>query len=182
VTPLAENLPSSTAYRPGDILRAFGKKSIEIVNTDAEGRLVLADALAYARERYEPACLVDLATLTGACVVALGSAAAGLMGTDDELCEGLVAAGDVSGDRLWRLPLWEAYDNMIDSDVADMKNSGGRDAGAITAAKLLQQFVGDTPWAHLDIAGTAFTKKAHPYQPKGGTGFGVRLLTRWLMT
>ena len=182
VTPLAENLPSSSAYRPGDIVRAFGKKSIEIVNTDAEGRLVLADALAYARERYEPACVVDLATLTGACVVALGSAAAGLMSTDDELCEQLHAAGEASGDRVWRLPLWDAYDKLIDSDVADMKNSGGRDAGAITAAKLLQRFVGTTPWAHLDIAGTAFAKKASAYQPKGGTGFGVRLLTRWLLT
>jgi len=182
VTPLAENLPSSSAYRPGDIVRAFGKKSIEIVNTDAEGRLVLADALAYARERYEPACVVDLATLTGACVVALGSAAAGLMSTDDELCAQLLAAGEASGDRVWRLPLWEAYDKLIDSDVADMKNSGGRDAGAITAAKLLQRFVGKTPWAHLDIAGTAFTTKGSPYQPKGGTGFGVRLLTRWLLT
>jgi leucyl aminopeptidase len=182
ITPLAENMPSSSASRPGDIVNAFGKKSIEIVNTDAEGRLVLADALAYARERYEPACIVDLATLTGACVVALGSAAAGMMGTGDELCEQLHAAGEASGERVWRLPLWEAYDNLIDSDVADMKNSGGRDAGAITAAKLLQRFVGETPWAHLDIAGTAFTKKASPYQPKGGTGFGVRLLTRWLLT
>jgi len=182
VTPLAENLPSSSASRPGDIVRAFGKKSIEIVNTDAEGRLVLADALAYARERYEPTCVVDLATLTGACVVALGSAAAGLMCTDDELCEQLHAAGEASGDRVWRLPLWDAYDKLIDSDVADMKNSGGRDAGAITAAKLLQRFVGTTPWAHLDIAGTAFAKKASSYQPKGGTGFGVRLLTRWLLT
>ncbi len=182
VTPLAENMPSSSASRPGDVVRAFGKKSIEIVNTDAEGRLVLADALAYALERYEPACMVDLATLTGACVVALGSAAAGLMGTDDELCEQLRAAGETSGDRVWRLPLWGAYDELIDSDVADMKNSGGRYAGAITAAKLLQRFVGDTPWAHLDIAGTAFTKKASAYQPKGGTGFGVRLLTRWLLT
>ena len=182
VTPLAENMPSSTAYRPGDIVRAFGKKSIEIVNTDAEGRLVLADALAYANERYEPACVVDLATLTGACVVALGSAAAGLMCTDDDLCAQIRAAGEASGDRVWRLPLWEAYDKLIDSDVADMKNSGGRDAGAITAAKLLQRFVAETPWAHLDIAGTAFITKASPYQPKGGTGFGVRLLTRWLLT
>jgi leucyl aminopeptidase len=180
MTPLAENMPSATAYRPGDIVRALGEKSIEVVNTDAEGRLVLADALAYARERYKPACMVDLATLTGACVVALGSAAAGLMGTDDALCKQLLAAGDTSGDRLWRLPLWEAYDKMIDSDVADIKNSGGRDAGAITAAKLLQQFVGDIPWAHLDIAGTAFTKEASSYQPKGGTGYGVRLLTQWL--
>jgi leucyl aminopeptidase len=182
VTPLAENMPSATAYRPGDIVRALGKKSIEIVNTDAEGRLVLADALAYACERYEPACVVDLATLTGACVVALGSAAAGLMSTDDALCEQLLVAGDASGDRLWRLPLWETYDKLIESDVADIKNSGGRDAGAITAAKLLQQFVGETPWAHLDIAGTAFTKEASPYQPKGGTGYGVRLLTQWLTT
>lgn len=180
VTPLAENLPGSTSYRPGDILRAYGGTTIEVINTDAEGRLILADALAYAGKRYEPACLVDLATLTGACVVALGEDTAGLMSNDDDLCEALLAAGEATGERLWRLPAWDDYDSLIDSDVADVKNSGGRRAGAITAGKFLQRFAGESRWAHLDIAGPAFLSKAGDYQPKGGTGFGVRLLTRWL--
>ncbi|MCH7825787.1 MAG: leucyl aminopeptidase [Acidobacteria bacterium] len=180
VTPLAENMPSSAAYRPGDIIRAYDGTTIEVVNTDAEGRVVLADALAYARKHYEPRCMVDLATLTGACVVALGSHAAGLMGTDDELCDALVAAGEATGERLWRLPAWREYDEIVDSEVANVRNSAGRAAGVVTAGMFLKRFVGDTPWAHLDIAGTAFLDKATPYQPKGGTGFGVRLLTRWL--
>jgi leucyl aminopeptidase len=181
VTPLAENMPSAHAYRPSDIIRAYDGTTIEVLNTDAEGRVVLADALAYARKRYEPRCMVDLATLTGACVVALGSAAAGLMGNDDELCDALLAAGEASGERLWRLPAWPVYDKMVDSEIANVRNSAGRDAGVITAAMFLKRFVGDTPWAHLDIAGPAFLTKATPYQPKGGTGFGVRLLSQWLM-
>jgi leucyl aminopeptidase len=181
VTPLAENMPSARAYRPSDIVRAYDGTTIEVLNTDAEGRVVLADALAYAHQRYEPACMVDLATLTGACVVALGSGAAGLMGTDDELCDALLAAGEATGERLWRLPAWPTYDKMVDSEVANVRNSAGRDAGVITAGMFLKRFVGDTPWAHLDIAGTAFLAKATPYQPKGGTGFGVRLLSHWLM-
>jgi len=180
VTPLAENMPSARAYRPSDIIRAYDGTTIEVLNTDAEGRVVLADALAYAHQRYEPACMVDLATLTGACVVALGSVAAGVMGSDDALCEALVAAGEDTGERLWRLPMWAEYDKMVDSEVANVRNSAGRDAGVITAGMFLKRFVGDTPWAHLDIAGTAFLSKATPYQPKGGTGFGVRLLSRWL--
>ena len=180
VTPLAENMPSSRAYRPSDIIRAYDGTTIEVLNTDAEGRVVLADSLAYARKRYEPGCIVDLATLTGACVVALGSHAAGLMGTDDELCDALIAAGEATGERLWRLPAWPVYDKMVDSDVANVRNSAGRAAGVLTAGMFLKRFVGDTPWAHLDIAGTAYLDKATPYQPKGGTGFGVRLLTRWL--
>jgi leucyl aminopeptidase len=126
--------------------------------------------------------MVDLATLTGACVVALGSHAAGLMGSDDELCNALIAAGETTGERLWRLPAWRAYDKIVDSDVANVRNSAGRAAGVVTAGMFLKRFVGTTPWAHLDIAGTAFLDKATPYQPKGGTGFGVRLLTRWLTT
>lgn len=181
VTPLAENMPGAQAYRPSDIIRAYDGTTIEVLNTDAEGRVVLADALAYARKRYEPCCMVDLATLTGACVVALGSAAAGLMGSDDQLCNALLAAGEATGERLWRLPTWPIYDKIIDSEVADVRNSAGRDAGVITAGMFLKRFVGDTPWAHLDIAGTAFLAKATPYQPKGGTGFGVRLLSHWLM-
>ena len=180
VTPLAENMPSSSAYRPSDIIRAYDGTTIEVLNTDAEGRVVLADALAYARKHYEPRCMVDLATLTGACVVALGSHAAGLMGTDDELCNALIAAGEATGERLWRLPAWRVYDKIVDSEVANVRNSAGRAAGVVTAGMFLKRFVGDTPWAHLDIAGTAFLAKATPYQPKGGTGFGVRLLTRWL--
>ena len=180
VTPLAENLPSAMAYRPGDIVRAYGGTTIEVINTDAEGRLVLGDALAYARERYEPARMVNVATLTGACVIALGSIAAGLMGNDDQLCGELIAAGEATGERVWRLPMWEEYDKLIDSEVANVRNAAGREAGVITAGKFLQRFVGDTPWAHLDIAGTAFLSKATPYLPKGGTGFGVRLLTHWL--
>jgi leucyl aminopeptidase len=180
VTPLAENMPSASAYRPSDIIRAYDGTTIEVLNTDAEGRLVLADALAYARKRYQPRCMVDLATLTGACVVALGSIAAGLMGSDDELCNALIAAGEATGERLWRLPAWPDYDKLIDSEVANVRNSAGRDAGVVTAGMFLKRFVGDTPWAHLDIAGTAFLGKATPYQPKGGTGFGVRLLAHWL--
>jgi len=180
VTPLAENMPSAAAYRPSDIIRAYDGTTIEVLNTDAEGRVVLADALAYARKQFEPRCIVDLATLTGACVVALGPHAAGLMGNNDELCEALTAAGESTGERIWRLPTWPVYDKMVDSEVANVRNSAGRDAGVITAAKFLQRFVGDTPWAHLDIAGTAFISKATPYQPKGATGFGVRLLTHWL--
>ena len=180
VTPLAENMPSAQAYRPSDIVRAYNDVTIEVLNTDAEGRMVLADALAYARQRYEPSHIVDLATLTGACVVALGSAAAGLMGNNDTLCSELTAAGEATGERIWRLPMWSVYDKMVDSEVANVRNSAGRDAGAITAGKFLERFVGNTPWAHLDIAGTAFIQKATPYQLKGGTGFGVRLLTHWL--
>ena len=180
ITPLAENMPSASAYRPSDIIRSYDGTTIEVLNTDAEGRVVLADALAYARKHFEPRCIVDLATLTGACVVALGPHAAGLMGNDDPLCEALVAAGEATGERIWRLPSWPVYDKMVDSEVANVRNSAGRDAGVITASKFLERFVGDTPWAHLDIAGTAFINKAKPYQPKGGTGFGVRLLTHWL--
>lgn len=182
VTPLAENMPGSQAYRPSDVIRAYDGTTIEVLNTDAEGRLVLADALAYACKRYEPCCMVDLATLTGACVVALGSQAAGLMGNDDELCNKLISAGEATGERLWRLPAWSAYDKLVDSEVANVRNSAGRAAGVVTAGMFLKRFVGTTPWAHLDIAGTAFLDKATPYQPKGGTGFGVRLLTRWLST
>ena len=184
VVPMAENMPGGNAYRPGDIIRAYGGRTIEVLNTDAEGRLILADALAYARERYEPECMVDLATLTGACVTALGTDVAGLMSNDDVLSAELTEAGQRTGDRVWRLPLWNSYKRLIDSPVADVKNTGGRYAGAITAAKFLQGFVGDTTWAHLDIAGPAYvgtwSSKGTPLHPKGGTGFGVRLLLSWL--
>lgn len=172
----AENMPSSTAFRPDDVLHTLAGKTIEIISTDAEGRLVLADALAYAA-RYEPAAVVDLATLTGACVTALGHHASGLFANDDDLARQLIAAGEQTGERLWRLPLWPEYRDQIASDIADVKNSGGRPAGASTAAALLAEFA-DYAWAHLDIAGTAWCKKAKPYVPRGGVGIGVRLLTQ----
>ena len=183
----AENMPSATSYRPGDIVTSYrgaDKRAvtIEVLNTDAEGRVVLGDALAYARERGAQA-IIDLATLTGACVVALGNCAAGLLGNDDALQEKLRAAGNRTGERVWPLPLWQEYKDKIKSDVADIKNTGGREAGAITAAAFLAKYVGDTPWAHLDIAGTAWTTEERPYLAKGATGFGVRLLldllSRW---
>ena len=176
----AENMPSATSYRPGDIVTSYQGSdkhavTIEVLNTDAEGRIVLGDALAYACER-DPQAIIDLATLTGACVVALGSFAAGLLGNDDKLQEQLRAAGERTGERLWPLPLWQEYKDKIKSDVADIKNTGGREGGVSTAAAFLAKYVGDTPWAHLDIAGTAWTTTEQPYLAKGATGFGVRLL------
>jgi leucyl aminopeptidase len=179
VIPMVENMPGAAATRPGDVLESASGKTVEITNTDAEGRLILADAIWYART-LGATHVLDVATLTGACVVALGSAAAGLMSNDDDLCEQLQEAGEATGERLWRLPAWPIYDKMIDSEVANVRNSAGRDAGVVTAGMFLKRFVGETPWAHLDIAGTALLQKATPYQPKGGSGFGVRLLSRWL--
>ena len=183
----AENMPSSTSYRPGDIVTSYRGKdkrgvTIEVLNTDAEGRIVLGDALVYARERGAKT-IIDFATLTGACVVALGSFAAGLLGNDEALQEKIRASAHRTGDRVWPLPLWQDYKDKIKSDVADIKNTGGRYGGAITAAAFLAKYVRDTPWAHLDIAGTAWTTDDLPYLTKGATGFGVRLvvdlLRRW---
>jgi leucyl aminopeptidase len=183
----AENMPSSTSYRPGDIVTSYrgaDKRgvTIEVLNTDAEGRIVLGDALVYARQRGAKT-IIDFATLTGACVVALGGFAAGLMGNDEALQEKIRASGQRTGDRVWPLPLWQEYKDKIKSDVADIKNTGGRYGGAITAAAFLAKYVGDIPWAHLDIAGTAWTTDDLPYLTKGATGFGVRLvvdlLRRW---
>jgi len=176
----AENMPGATSYRPGDIVTSYKGAdpravTIEVLNTDAEGRVVLGDALVYARER-QPQAIIDLATLTGACVVALGSFAAGLIGNDEALQEKLRSAGEATGERLWPLPLWQEYKDKIKSDVADIKNTGGREGGAITAAAFLEKYVGKIPWAHLDIAGTAWTTEERPYLAKGATGFGVRLL------
>ncbi|MFQ6057507.1 MAG: leucyl aminopeptidase [Anaerolineae bacterium] len=179
LVPATENLPSGTATKPGDIVRALSGKTIEVISTDAEGRMILADALAYA-QRYQPAAVIDLATLTGACVVALGRHATGLIGNNPDLVARLKEAGQASGERVWELPLWEEYHEQIKSDVADMKNVGGRPAGAITAAALLSKFAEGYPWAHLDIAGTAWTDEDKPYIPKGGTGVGVRLLVELL--
>ncbi len=174
---LVENMPDGNAQRPGDIVRTMSGQTVEVLNTDAEGRLVLADALWYCQDRFKPQFMVNLATLTGAIVVALGHEYAGLFGNNDQLAERLTAAGTAVEERLWRMPLADAYDRQIDSDAADMKNiGGGRDAGSITAAQFLQRFVNNVPWAHLDIAGTAWSKKDAPLVPKGATAFGVRLL------
>jgi leucyl aminopeptidase len=178
IVPAAENLPSGSAYRPGDVIWMGSGKSVEVLNTDAEGRLLLGDALFYA-QRYKPKAVVDLATLTGACVVALGHAAIGLLGNDEKLIQKIKAAGETSGERVWELPLWDEYFDQIKSDVAEIKNVGGRGAGTITAAMFLKQFV-NYAWAHLDIAGTAWADEKRPYCPKGSTGVGVRLVTKML--
>ncbi len=176
----AENMPGASAYRPGDILKTLSGKTIEVLNTDAEGRIVLADALTYA-QRYNPAAIIDLATLTGAISVALGPHAIGLFANDDTLAQRLLRAGEVAGERAWQLPLWQPYRDMVKSEIADVRNSAGRQGGAITAAAFLNAFVGEYPWAHLDIAGTAWTdSKPKAYQPKGATGVGVRLLLQAL--
>lgn len=178
--PATENLPSGSALKPADVIRGVSGRSIEVVNTDAEGRLILSDALSFAC-RLDPKAIVDLATLTGGCVVALGHHAIGLMSPDDALAEELERAGRRTGERVWRLPLWEAYRKQLDSEIADIKNSGGREASPITAGRFLQEFVDDgVRWAHLDIAGTAWAEEERPYQPKGATGVGVRLLVEWL--
>ncbi len=179
VVPSSENLPSGTAVKPGDVIGSLAGKTIEVINTDAEGRLILADALAYAA-RLEPAAMVDCATLTGACVVALGHHASAVMGTDDDLVEELTRAGRASGERCWPLPLWKEYRKQLDSPVADLKNIGGRPGGSITAGCFLREFVGDVPWAHLDIAGTAYGEGKLPYQRKGALGVPTRLLFEWV--
>jgi len=177
--PTTENLPGGNALKPGDVLTSLAGKTIEVVNTDAEGRLILADALAYA-QTLKPAAVVDIATLTGACIVALGDIAIGMMGTDEGLKGKMRAASERTGERVWELPLWREYEELIKSDVADVKNSAGRYGGAITAAAFLKQFVGDYPWVHLDIAGPAWLTKDRPYIPKGASGIGVRLLVEFL--
>ena len=154
-------------------------QTVEVINTDAEGRLVLCDVFWHCQEKYRPRAIVDLATLTGAIIVSLGHENAGLFANDDTLADRLIAAGGAVGESVWRMPLGDAYDRQIDSDIADMKNVGGRDAGSITAAQFLQRFIKEgTPWAHLDIAGVTWSKKNSATVPKGGTGFGVRLLDR----
>ncbi|HTG82277.1 MAG TPA: leucyl aminopeptidase, partial [Geobacteraceae bacterium] len=179
LVPAAENLPGGRAYKPGDLVRSMSGKTIEIVNTDAEGRMILCDALHYA-QRYRPAALIDVATLTGACVVALGGFASGLMGNDQGLVRALKQAGEASGERLWELPVWDEYGELMRSDIADLKNAGGPTAGTISAGWFLKQFAGKAKWAHLDIAGTAWEEKGRPYLPKGATGVGVRLLVEYL--
>jgi leucyl aminopeptidase len=178
--PSAENLPSGSAQKPGDVIRHYGGKTSEVLNTDAEGRLVLADALALLAER-KPACIVDTATLTGACMVALGTEIGGALGNDDALARELVEAGRATGEPIWQLPLHQGYRRLIDSNVADIKNIGERWGGAITAAWFLAEFVGDVPWVHIDIAGPAFAEKVHDLGPKGATGFPVRTLVRFVL-
>jgi leucyl aminopeptidase len=179
--PLVENMPSATAYRPDDIVRMYSGKTVEMINTDAEGRMILADALAYTEKTYSPDVMVDFATLTGACVVALGYYHSGLMTNDETLATDLLAAGKSCGDTLWRLPLGEEYKDRMKSDIADVRNCGkGRDAGTVTAGIFLSHFVKSVPWAHIDIAGTAFLPEAQGYKPKNGTGAGVRLAIEYL--
>lgn len=179
----AENLPSGTAYRPGDILVSASSKTIEVLNTDAEGRVVLADAIHYAKQEYSPQVIVDLATLTGACVVALGNTLSGAFANHEGLLDFARRAGERCDERIWPMPVEEEHRKAIKSEVADLKNTGGREAGASTAAAFLQAFVGDTPWLHLDIAGTGWTTRASACQPRGATGVGVRwlveMLTHW---
>ena len=175
---LVENMPSGSAQRPGDVVTSYSGQTIEVINTDAEGRLVLADVIWYCQQKFDPQFMVDLATLTGAIIISLGHEHAGLFSNDDALSEKLIAAGKETGEKLWRMPLDEAYDKQIKSEIADMKNIGGRPGGSITAAQFIKRFVNDKPWAHLDIAGMAWSTKDAAVTPKGATAFGVRLLDR----
>jgi leucyl aminopeptidase len=175
LAPLVENLPSGTAYKPGDYITTYSGKTIEIVNTDAEGRVILTDALALGAEM-EPRAMVDLATLTGACMIALGDQAAGLFGTDRKLMEAIEESAEATGERVWELPLYEEYLKSTKSDFADLKNSGGRYAGASMGAVFLKEFVKDAPWAHVDIAPVAWNTEPKPWGGKGASGYGVRLL------
>lgn len=182
VVGLVENMPSGNAQRPGDVVTSYSGQTIEVLNTDAEGRLVLADALWYTQKHFKPKFIVDLATLTGAIIVALGTSRAGLFSNDDKLAEQIFKTGIKVGEEVWRLPLAEVYDKQINSDIADMQNIGKeREAGSITAAQFLQRFVNNVSWAHLDIAGTAWSKKDTDITPKGGTGYGVRLLNQLIV-
>tara|TARA_B110000093_G_C12800398_1_gene338532 strand:- start:9 stop:827 length:819 start_codon:yes stop_codon:yes gene_type:complete len=179
VVGLVENMPGGNAQRPGDIVKAYNGKTIEVLNTDAEGRLVLADALSFTEKKFKPKFIIDLATLTGAIIMALGEEYAGLFSNNDDLSNKIFSSGEKVNEKVWRLPLHKNYDKLMDSPIADIQNinySGG--AGSITAAQFLQRFIEKTPWAHLDIAGMAFSKKAANLNPGGATGFGVRLLNQ----
>lgn len=179
IIPATENLPDGKAYKPGDVITSMSGQTIEVISTDAEGRLILADALTYA-QRYKPQAVFDLATLTGACVTALGNHVAGMMGNSDRLLASLRAGSEVTGEKVWPFPLWEEYFDDLKSDVADFKNVGDRAAGTIIGGMFLSKFVGDTPWVHLDIAGPVWSEKDKPYIPKGASGYGVRLLLQVL--
>jgi leucyl aminopeptidase len=175
---LVENMLSGVAQRPGDVVTSYSGQTVEVINTDAEGRLVLADVLWYCQEKYDPQFMVDLATLTGAIIVSLGHEYGGLFSNDDALAAKLTAAGTATGEKLWRMPLGDAYDKQLKSEIADMKNIGGRPGGSITAAEFIKRFVNGKPWAHLDIAGMAWSNKDSPCVPKGATAYGVRMLDR----
>jgi leucyl aminopeptidase len=176
LVPATDNMPSGTAIKPGDILKSYSGQTVEVLNTDAEGRLVLMDAIAYAVKDLKAQAIIDMATLTGACVIALGMEAIAVLGNNQALVDKVLASGDKTGDRGWQLPLWKEYNELLKSDIADMKNIGGREAGTITAACFLQRFTDNTPWVHLDIAGTAWTEREKPYRPKGPTGVPVRMV------
>jgi leucyl aminopeptidase len=178
VVGLVENMPDGNAQRPGDVVTAMSGKTIEVINTDAEGRLVLADALHYTETEFKPQVMIDLATLTGAMIVALGKEYGGMFSNSSDLCAQLSAAGTSTKEPVWRLPMGKPYHQQLKSHIADMKNIGGPAGGSITAACFLERFVAGTPWAHLDIAGKAWSDKSTPTVPKGGTGYGVRLLNR----
>jgi leucyl aminopeptidase len=179
IIPATENLPGGKAYKPGDVLKTLSGQTVEVISTDAEGRLILSDGLAYGL-RYEPKAIIDLATLTGACVIALGDYVTGLFGNDEPLLKRIEEASEKTGEKVWRLPLWDEYFDYLKSDTADFRNVGTRSAGAIIGAIFLSKFVGKVPWVHLDIAGPANIEKARPYIPSGGTGVGVRLLVQLL--
>ncbi len=180
ILPATENLPGGSASKPGDIVKTITGKTVEIINTDAEGRLALADAIGYAIKYYEPKAVIDIATLTGACSIALGSEAIAMMGNNTELMEKLKRASEEIYERVWQMPLYDEYREYIKSDVADIKNSGGKTGSLVTAAYFLKEFTGDMPWVHLDIAGTAWNEKDKPYTPKGATAMGVRLVLNFL--
>ncbi len=183
VVALVENMPGGKAQRPGDVVRSLSGQTIEVINTDAEGRLILCDAMTYTQQRFKPKVMVDLATLTGAMIIALGNEFGGMFTNDDELAKQLASAGFTSGDKLWRLPLGDSYDKLINSQIADMKNVGPREAGSITAAQFLKRFVHEgVSWAHLDIAGMVWSTKDTNIWEKGATGYGVRLLERFIAT
>ena len=177
--PATENLIGSSASRPGDIVRAIGGKSIEIISTDAEGRMTLADAIGYAK-RFRPKAIIDIATLTGACSIALGNVTVAMMGNNRDLLEKMTQSGHNVYERVWEMPLFEEYKEYLKSDIADLKNTGGRSGSLLASASFLHEFAGNTPWVHLDIAGTAWIEKGRPYVPKGASGIGVRLITDFI--
>jgi leucyl aminopeptidase len=183
IIPAVENMPSGNSYRPGDIIRMYNSKTVEVLNTDAEGRIILGDALAFAVKMFAPRAIIDMATLTGAAIIALGSNVAALVGNNKELVTKILGYSNQTGEKIWELPLFEDYKEQLKSSNADMKNIGGRGAGAITAAAFLSNFVEETPWVHLDIAGTAWTQegtKEKTYNPKGATGFGIRTIIKYI--
>jgi leucyl aminopeptidase len=181
ILPAAENLPGGKAFKPGDVVKTMSGKTIEIISTDAEGRLAVADAIEYSK-RFKPSAIIDIATLTGACSIAFGNEAVAMMGNDEALMKKMTDASLETYERVWQMPLFDEYKEYLKSDIADLKNVGGRSGGLITAGYFLKEFAGDTPWIHLDIAGTAWTDKDKPYVPKGATGIGVRLLLNFLQS